>query len=94
MVFKELKSTCPTEAIIYEFSDDEIALWLHLHNDHRNKIANGSISGFDSASRMARSVWRCLELKIYLEIKLLSTDLLLAWCELEMELGTSKTIVI
>lgn len=54
---KNLKSSCPDNAVTYDYDQDDIKLWLKLHNEYRNKIANGSIDGYESASRMTLSVW-------------------------------------
>lgn len=54
---KNLKSSCPDNAITYTYDQEDIKLWLKLHNEYRNKIANGSIDGYESASRMTLSVW-------------------------------------
>lgn len=41
---------------IYEFSTKDIQYILHLHNDYRNAICNGSISGFEPCKQMAKLV--------------------------------------
>lgn len=55
-VYQDLGPDCPEGAETYEFNESDIKLWLKLDNERRNQVANGSLSGFDSASKMTRTV--------------------------------------
>jgi len=52
-----LQSTCPAGASIVPMTPSLKGFILHLHNDYRNSIANGSVSPFATASRMATVQW-------------------------------------
>lgn len=58
--FQSLKSYC--NEVLVELIDETIAYQyvLHLHNDYRNAIANGSISELPPAGQMAKMVSRHL----------------------------------
>lgn len=52
-------SNCPPNASVYEFNQDEIDYFLQIDNDARNRVANGSLSSFQTAARMVRTVSNC-----------------------------------
>lgn len=43
---------CPTGRTLFKIDPQIRAFILHLHNEARNRLANGSVSGFESAQRM------------------------------------------
>lgn len=48
---------CPTGRTLFKI-DPQIRMFLiHLHNEARNRLANGSVSGFESALRMPTVEW-------------------------------------
>lgn len=52
-----MSPSCSNDSSTYTLNAQEIALILDLHNDYRNAICNGSISGFAPCARVARLVW-------------------------------------
>lgn len=48
---------CPTGRTLFKI-DPQIRMFIiHLHNEARNRLANGSVSGFESALRMPTVEW-------------------------------------
>lgn len=48
---------CPTGRTLFKIDPQIRAFIIHLHNEARNRLANGSLPGFESASRMPSVVW-------------------------------------
>lgn len=52
----DLSPSCSSNAQVIELTAADKRKILDLHNKHRNKIANGDVSGFSSAAKMATLV--------------------------------------
>ncbi|KAL9696120.1 hypothetical protein quinque_015405 [Culex quinquefasciatus] len=48
---------CPTGRTLFKLDAQMRAFLIHLHNEARNQLANGSLEGFEPASRMTSVVW-------------------------------------
>ncbi|XP_055630734.1 antigen 5 like allergen Cul n 1-like isoform X2 [Toxorhynchites rutilus septentrionalis] len=48
---------CPAGRTLFKIDPQIQAFIIHLHNDARNRLANGSLEGFESALRMPSVVW-------------------------------------
>ncbi|XP_062539985.1 antigen 5 like allergen Cul n 1-like isoform X2 [Armigeres subalbatus] len=48
---------CPVGRTLFKIDPQIRAFILHLHNEARNRLANGSVSGFESALRMPTVEW-------------------------------------
>ena len=49
-------ASCPSDRKMLQLSDEQITDILDQHNQKRNMIANGEVSGYSTASRMATMV--------------------------------------
>lgn len=61
LILQKPVPTCSSDARPYRFDQKQIDYILHLHNDFRNAIANGSVSNsvgqFLPAARMVKMTW-------------------------------------
>uniref|UniRef100_A0A1Q3FSA1 Venom allergen-1 n=2 Tax=Culex tarsalis TaxID=7177 RepID=A0A1Q3FSA1_CULTA len=48
---------CPTGRTLFKLDSQIRAFIIHLHNEARNRLANGSLEGFEPALRMTSVVW-------------------------------------
>ncbi|XP_055551479.1 antigen 5 like allergen Cul n 1-like [Wyeomyia smithii] len=48
---------CPPGRTLFKIDSQLRAFLIHLHNEARNRLANGSMEGFEAASRMPTVVW-------------------------------------
>ncbi|XP_053691844.1 antigen 5 like allergen Cul n 1-like [Sabethes cyaneus] len=48
---------CPPGRTLFKVDSQLRAFLIHLHNEARNRLANGSLNGFEEASRMPTVVW-------------------------------------
>lgn len=48
---------CPAGRTLFKIDPQIRAFIIHLHNEARNRLANGSVSGFESALRMPTVEW-------------------------------------